>query len=145
MMNSTGNHNLTSYESNYLKQLVLIGKLQCYLDHKTLTNIYYALFFSCALYRILGWGYTNKTALKPIQTLQNKVLNIINKSSWCDHITTNTIFYKHMLLKIADIHKYELGKFMYLYHQNSLPEVFQNYFLSLNQTHDHHTRSTGCP
>ena len=29
-----------------------------------------------------------------------------------------------------------------IYHQNSLPKVFQNYFLSLKQTHDHHTRST---
>ena len=119
----------------------IIGKLQCYLDRKTLTNIYYAVFFSRALYGILGWGYANKTALKPIQTLQNKVLNIINKSSWRDRITTDTLFYKHGLLKIADIHKYELGKFMYLYHQNSLPEVFQNYLFSLKQTHDHHTTS----
>ena len=44
----------------------IIGKVQCYLDHKTLTIIYYALFFSRTLYGILGWEYAEKTDLKPI-------------------------------------------------------------------------------
>ena len=35
----------------------------------------------------------------------------------------------------------ELGKFMYMSSQKTLPEVFQNYFLSLENVHEHYTSS----
>ena len=47
---------------------------------------YYALFYSHILCGILGWGSTTKTRLTPIQILQNKVLRIMNKSTWNDCI-----------------------------------------------------------
>ena len=126
MMNSTENHNLITYESNYLKQLVpLVNFNAIYITRHLL--IFIMLFSFSVLLRNLGVGVRqkNSTETDTIQTFQNiiSILNIINKSSCRDRITTNTLFYKHRLLKIADIHKYELGKCMYLYHQNSLPEV----------------------
>ena len=83
----------------------------------------------------------NKTALKTIQILQNKALRIINKIFWNDYVANNTLFLKHHLLKIKDIYNLELAKYMHMSSQKTLPEVFQNYFLPLENVHKHYTRS----
>ena len=53
-----------------------------YLDNTNLVALYYSFFFSHILYGILGWGSATKSAIRPLQTFQNKVLKIINKSTW---------------------------------------------------------------
>ena len=40
-----------------------------------------------------------------------------------------------------DVYKLELGKFMYLYDVNDLPEIFETYFLSIDHAHHYNTRS----
>ena len=51
------------------------------------------------------------------------------------------LFVKHHLLKIKDIDNLELAKFMRMSSQKTLPEVFQNYFFSLENVHEHYTKS----
>ena len=71
--------------------------------------------------------------------LQNEALRIINKISWNDYVANNTLFVQHHLLKVKDL---ELAKFLfYMSSQKILPEVFQNYFLSLQNVHKYYTRS----
>ena len=53
----------------------------------------------------------------------------------------NTLFYKYKFLKIDDIYNYEVGKFMYLNDIKALPQIFKNYFLSLDLAHNYNTRS----
>ena len=79
--------------------------------------------------------------MSPIQVLQNKTLKIINATYWHDHITTNSLLYKYGLLSIADLHRYELGKLMHLYHYDTFPDMFKNYFLPLQQAHNHCTKN----
>ena len=45
------------------------------------------------------------------------------------------------ILKITDIYNFELSKFMYLYHTQSLPKIFDPYFLLIAQSHHYNTRS----
>ena len=85
-------------------------------------------FYSHVLYGILGWGSATKYAIMPIQILQNKAIRIINNSTWKDHINSNSLFLKLNVLKIEDIYKFELNKFMYLFHTNALPEIFETIF-----------------
>ena len=103
--------------------------------------LYYTFFYSHILYGILGWGSVSETEIKPIQILQNKVLRIINKSTWKDRVTINALHKSLNILKIADIYNFELSKFMYLYHTQSLPEIFDPYFLPIEQAHHYNTRS----
>ena len=119
----------------------IIAKMRHYLNQKNLINLYYAFFYSQILYRILGWGCASQTRKRPIQILQNKVLRIINKTSWVDKIMNNTLYYKCKFLKIDDIYNYEVGKFMYLNDIEALPQIFENYFLSLDLAHNYNTRS----
>jgi len=53
--------------------------------------------------------------------------------------------YKSMkILKVKDICELELAKFMhsFQFHNNFLPENFENYFKTASNHHDHYTRST---
>ena len=119
----------------------IIVKMRHHLKQKNLINLYYVFFYSQILYGILGWSCASQTRKRPIQILQNKVLRIINKTSWKDKIMNNTLYYKYIFLKIDDIYNYEVGKFMYLNDIKALPQIFESYFLSLDLAHNHNTRS----
>ena len=112
-----------------------------YLNQKNLISLYYVFFCSQILYCILGWGCGSQSSKSSIQILQNKVLRIINKTSWKDKIMNNSLYYKYKFLKIDVIYNYEVGKFMYLHDIKALPQIFENYFLSLDLAHSYNTRS----
>ena len=97
--------------------------------------------FSYVLHGIFGWGSAAKTEIKPIQILQNKVLKIISNSTWKDHIVNNSLYYKYKLLKISDIHNFELSKFMYNYDVKNPSDNFETYFLPIAQSRNYNTRS----
>ena len=119
----------------------IIAKMRKYLDNTNLVALYYSFFFSHILYGILGWGSATKSAIISHQTLQNKVLKIINKSTWKDHIDNNKLFHEFQILKISDIYKFELSKFMYSYHVKAFPAIFDSYFLPIAEAHNYNTRS----
>ena len=48
---------------------------------------------------------------------------------------------KYEVLKIKDLHKLELGKFMYFYYAKAQPEISQTYVLPIDQAHGHNARS----
>ena len=68
-------------------------------------------------------------------------MRIINKTTVKDHVKNNALYQNYKILKIDDVYKLDLGKFMYLYHVNDLPEIFETYFLSIDHAHHHNTRS----
>ena len=113
-------------------------KMRKYLSNKNLLLLYYAFFYYHVLYGILS---ATKSAIMPIQILQNKAIRITNNSTWKDQTNSYSLFLKYNILKIKDIYKFELSKFMYLFHINALPEIFDTYFLSTEHAHYCNTRS----
>ena len=65
----------------------------------------------------------------------------MNKITWRDRVTNKLLYLSDKILKIADVYKLELGKFMFKYHITALPEIFNNYFLLLEQIHNFDTRN----
>ena len=112
--------------------------MRYYLKEKNVLALYYVFFNTYLLYGILGWGSATKTILHPLQI---KVMRIINKTTVEDHVKNNTLYQKYKILKMDDVYKLELGKFMYLYDVNDLPEIFETYFLSIDHAHHYNTRS----
>ena len=119
----------------------IIAKMRHYLKEKNVVALYYVFFHTYLLYGILGWGSATKTTLHPLPILQNKVMRIINKTTVEDHVKNNALYQKYKILKIDDVYKLELGKFMYLYHVNNLPKIFETYFLSIDDAHHYNTRN----
>ena len=58
-----------------------------------------------------------------------------------DHITNNSLYHKLSILKIKGIYHLEMAKFMYLYHCNKLPKLFNRYFESFNSVRNYNTRN----
>ena len=87
------------------QSLGIIAKMRHYLNQKNMISLYYAFFYSHILYGILGWGSATQTRKKSLQILQNRVLRVLNKSSWKDKITNKSLFLNSKLFEIDDIYK----------------------------------------
>ena len=74
----------------------------------------------------------------PYSTLHN-YLRIVNNSTY--DANTDPIFKKLELLKLHDIHSFQLGFFMFSFKNSTLPSKFKNLFLLSSQIHNYNTRN----
>ena len=54
--------------------------------------------------------------------------------------TTNLLYFKFQDLKLKDLVKMEITKFMFRFKNKMLPISFDNYFINLSETHKYNTR-----
>ena len=90
--------------------LFVMYKLKQNLLPSTLTSIYYALFHNIAIFGIVAWGGTYGNHIKPIVSLQNKLIKILNTN--CDN----------EIMKITE--SFKLNALLYYY--NNLKTVYIN-------------------
>ena len=62
-------------------------------------------------YGIILWGPTYRCHLKQLSILQKKAIRCIHKSYYNAH--TKPLFIRSKILKLDDIYKFELSKFMF--------------------------------
>ena len=53
----------------------------------------------------------------------------------------NIICLNHRILKLDDLYKFELGKFMHQFYNGKLPNSFAGYFQDVASSHHHYTCS----
>ena len=124
-----------------------IGKLRKFVKLDTLIMIYYSLIYSHLNYCNIPWGFAPDKYLKPVFTLQKKLIRIMTYSFYLDH--TNPIFYKLSLLKLNDIIKLKIGITAFkLINNNNVPNCHNNSLNTntiklthINEMHTHNTRS----
>ena len=100
--------------------------------------LYSSLILPYLNYGILAWGNTHQTLLNRLLLLQKKSLRIIYNSAICSH--TDPLFVDSRVLKIGDLHKFNLGQFMYNYDKETLPHVFDAMFPKNQYIHSYPTR-----
>ena len=92
---------------------------------------------------ILGWGSATKTTLPPTLILHNKVLRIMSKTTLNDHFNNNLLHQKYSILTITKLYRFELQKFIYLYHVKAhQPEKFTSFFSTTSSSSYLQTYST---
>ena len=111
-----------------------------------LKNIYYSLLYSHLVYAIQVWGSACIGEINKILVLQKRALRIITNDVFPSVpgplYPTDPLFYKLEVLKIQDVFKLQVSKFIFNCLQLNTPTIFQNWF-KLNYTiHNHTTRST---
>ena len=79
-------------------------------------------------------GGTCSSHLQPLFLIQKKIIRIINKKSYLH--PTSELFYNSCILKLEDIHKFELAVFMFKNH--GLPIFHRN-------RHNYFTRNFDSP
>lgn len=112
----------------------ILNRLKNIVPVSILKNLYYALAFPYLKYCNLIWGGTCPSHLQPLFLIQKKIIRIINKKSYLH--PTSELFYNSCILKLEDIHKFELAVFMYKNH--GLPIFHRN-------RHNYFTRNFESP
>ena len=108
------------------------------LSEETLRMVYYSTINPYLIYGNLLWGSSYKCHLNKLVTLQKKAIRAITNSKYNDH--TSSLFKRLGILKLHDIHEFELAKFAYLNKMNCLPEPINNIFYHNSDVHSYETR-----
>ena len=105
----------------------IVSKIRHCVDINTMKIVYYALGYSYLRYCNIVWGNASKSTSKPLMALQNRILRIMTFAPF-GRIDIDNLYLKLQLLDLQKIHYLEKSKFMYKYHNNKLPQNFDNYF-----------------
>ena len=90
----------------------IIYKLaQLKMPFKVLKQLYYNLIYSHLNYNVCCYASTYDTHLNKLYLLQKRVIRIINNAAFQAH--TDPLFFSNGILKIHDIHKLNIGLYMY--------------------------------
>ena len=111
-------HHLSLHLARYTG---LIYRIRDFVPQQTFRMLYYSLIYSRIQYGLLIWGTAAKSHLNELMIRLNNVIRTITYSSkYCPM----TVLYETLnFLKLSDIYKLELGKFMYQLHHDKLPEM----------------------
>ena len=72
--------------------------------------------------------------------IAKKVIRVLGNEDFYAH--SSPIFKSLKILKFQDIYLLNLGKFMFSYTHNLLPDSFNNFFLPTDQIHSYNLRSS---
>ena len=104
----------------------------------TLIMLYYSFVYNCVNYGITTLGTADQSKKHEIEV---KINNIVKTITWYKKFTHVSHFYQNLnLLKLNDIYKLELAKFMHKLYNNNLPIVFQNRFAKIEKVYTYVTR-----
>ena len=105
----------------------------------TLCVIYYSLIYSRIQYGIVTRGTANKTVL---QDLNVKLNNIVRTITYSSKYCPVTCLYKLLnFLKLDNIYRLELAKFMYQLHHKKFKTAPNDCFVDITNIHSHNTRT----
>ena len=100
---------------------------------KTLCALYYSLMYSRVKYGNITKGNAAKTYLNRVTVRMNDILRATNFGLAYQNV--NNLYKNFKLLKLHDIHRLELTKFMYKSEHNVLPKLFNNNFVKITNHH----------
>ena len=99
--------------------------------------LYYTLIYPYITYCNSTWSSTYVSNLNRIYYLQKRAVRAVTNSEYRAH--TAPLFSKLKILDIFQINTLDIAKFMFRYHNNLLPPLFFNLFMtvkSINMTQE---------
>ncbi len=112
-------------------------------------NLYYCLVFSHLSYGVQVWGSACDTYLKDLSVIQNKAVRIISGKQYFQiygqtpgPLPSSTPLYKELkILKLQDIYRFNVAKFVYQTLCKDSPEIFSDWFKYTHMIHTYATTS----
>jgi hypothetical protein len=127
-------------ESKVTRSVGILCKLKNVFPQTILLQLYYALVHSLLIYGNIIWASTYPSYLQKLKVLQNRAVRAVSGSHYRDSISP--IYAKLKILKIEDLHYYEIAKFMYKFNRLETPSAFKNYFTKTSNISNKSTRQT---
>ena len=139
-------HLTWKYHMNFVckqiaKSVGILSRTRFYLSCKTKLMLYYTLIYPYITYCNSTWSSTNVPNLYRIYYLQKRAVRAVTNSGYRAH--TAPLFSKLKILDIFQINTLDIAKFMFRYHNNLLPPIFLNLFMTNRQVHRYDTRTAG--
>jgi len=95
----------------------LLFKIRKFVPIAVLKMLYYSFVYGHLQYCIVSWGTANNSVLRSLNVLHNNILRIMTFSNYSCLVTP---LYKNLnVLKINDIYRFELAKFMHKLHHRA--------------------------
>ena len=120
----------------------ILAKLRHHAPQSILINVYYIIYCLSAFityYGVTSWGNTAAKYTDRIQIEQNSIVKIITKLPFIK-TKISPLYDKLNLLRLDDIYKLEVLKFMFSFNQKILPNCFKDYFTIPWKIHEYPTR-----
>ena len=109
----------------------MLYQVRGYVTEQTLIMLYHSFACNRISYGITAWGTAADKYLKEIET---KLNNIVQTITWNKKFSRVTQLYKNLkLLKLRDVYKLELTKFMHQIYNNKISFLFQDKFTKLKK------------
>ncbi len=122
------------------KTVGIISKLKWYVPGYILQCIYNTIILPHLYYCTVVWGCACPTFINKLHILQKRVARCIYNVSYCYH--SSPLLKSLNMLNIFDIHKYQVGIFMYKCTNNcKISSSFKNYFTAASGVHAYNTRN----
>ena len=127
-------------EAKLSRNVGVLFKLNKYLPTCALITLYYPLVHPFLFYGISVWGSTNKTFFTKLRSMQNKALKAIGRLGW--PTSPKHLYNRFKILKLGDVYKTELSKFVHRVMSKNTPKYFDNYNTEFQEFNKHNTTSS---
>jgi hypothetical protein len=117
-------------------------KIRCFVPPHCLRMLYFSLVYSHVQYASEIFANTSQSNLYDLKVLINRILRTLQHGNCRTKISQ--LFRTYNTLPVHLLHEFRLSLFVYkfLFHRDSLPPSFQNYFRQNFSVHGHNTRTS---
>ena len=128
------------------RSIGVMYRIRKYLNPHVLKSIYYSLIYSHIVYAIQVWGSANDSELDKILILQKKAVRMMSFNDQYPPLSgplnpADPIFSKLGILKVHDVFKLQVSKFIYNCLSFNTPQNFWRWFNLNNTVHNYNTIS----
>ena len=118
-------------------------RLREIVNQQCLRSFYFAHAYFHLQYAILAWYNTQSKYLKRLNSLHGKLIRLMTLHGPLKNFffSADEMFKNMEILKVQDIYKLEVGKFMHRAKSRNLPETFDNHFIRIENMQSHPLRS----
>ena len=115
-----------------------LNRVKHILNKQHKLTLYNTLLYPHLNYGVLLWGSAAHSHKRRLKVLQKKAVRAICNVAYNEH--TSELFQSLKILKIEDIYKLSLGRFMYQYNNDNLPIALMTLFIPSQCVHFDYTR-----
>ena len=127
------------------RSIGLLYKIRHFVNKNIMKMLYYSLIFSHLTYAIENWGSADNIHLNRLLIIQKRAVRILSNSNRrqddYSFIPSDPLFFKMEILKVYDIFKIRIAKFIFKSLDKSTPSNFHSWFNLTKDIHNHNTRS----